>query len=70
MNVYPLTHVDRDLLLTGADPEAVLAEREREKLERDERTEERLGAKSAARLGHQAPRSGERRHAPSKPAST
>ena len=69
MNVYPLTHVDRDLLLAGADLEAVLAEREREKLERDERTQDRLGAEATARLGHQAPRSGGRPHAPSKPAS-
>ena len=69
MNVYRLTHVDRDLLLAGADLEAVLAEREREKLERDERTEERLGAEAKARPGHQAPRPGERGDTPSKPAS-
>jgi hypothetical protein len=44
MNVYPVTDVDRDLLLAGADLEAVLADRERERLEPNERTETRLGA--------------------------
>ena len=67
MNVYPLTRVDRDLLLAGADLEAVLADREREKLEQDARTEERRGAEIIVRLGHQMPRPGEDRQAASKP---
>ncbi len=50
MNVYRLSKRDRDLLLTGADLEAVLADRERERLERDERTEPRLAAASVERL--------------------
>jgi hypothetical protein len=67
MNVYPMTQVDRGLLLAGADLEAVLAERERERLERDERTQARLGATTSARLGHHAPKPGENRYAPSRP---
>ena len=50
MNVYGLTKHDRDLLLTGADLEAVLADRERERLERDERDQPRLAQASIARL--------------------
>jgi len=50
MNVYQLTQRDRDLLLTGADLEAVLADRERERLERDEWTEPRLAGACIARL--------------------
>ena len=67
MNVYAMTQVDRDLLLAGADLEAVLAERERERLERDGRTLARLGAGTIARLGHHAPEPGEDRYAPSRP---
>ena len=50
MNVYPLTRVDRDLLLAGADLEAVLADREKEKLERNGRTQARFAAESRARV--------------------
>ncbi len=53
MNTHRLTHADRELLLAGADLEAVLAEREREKLEPNERTEERLGVVTLARLALQ-----------------
>jgi hypothetical protein len=67
MNVYPLTQVDRDLLLAGADLEAVLADREREKLEPNERSQARLSAGRIARLGHHAPEPGENRYAPLKP---
>lgn len=61
MNVYPTTRVDRDLLLAGADLEAVLAAREEERLERDERTQVRLSASIIARLGYQVPAPGESR---------
>ena len=67
MNVYALTRVDRDLLLAGADLEAVLADRERERLEQDARTEERRGAETVVRLGRQVPRLGEDRQAASTP---
>jgi len=50
MNVYQLTPRDRDLLLAGADLEAVLADRERERLEQDEREQPRLAQASIARL--------------------
>ncbi len=69
MNVYRLTRVDRDLLLAGADLEALLADREREKLERDERTETRLGLPTTARLGVLTPGPGHSRYAPSRPVS-
>ena len=67
MNVYPMTQVDRDLLLTGADLEAVLAERERERLERDERTQARPSVGAIARPGHHAPKPDGDRYAPSRP---
>jgi hypothetical protein len=67
MNVYRLTQVDRDLLLAGADLEAVLADRERERLEREDRTEERRGVEAVARLGIRVPGPGEDRRAPSEP---
>jgi len=69
MNVYRVTDADRDLLLAGADLEAVLADRERERLERNERTQARLGAEAMARLGHHAPKPDENRYVPSKPVS-
>ena len=50
MNVYQLTPRDRDLLLAGADLEAVLADREQESLEPDEREQPRLAQASIARL--------------------
>ena len=50
MNVYELTQRDRDLLLAGADLEAVLADREQERLERDAREQPRLAQASIARL--------------------
>ncbi len=55
MNVYPRTQFDRDLLLAGADLEAVLAEREKEKPERNERTQARLRPDTVARLGYLLP---------------
>jgi hypothetical protein len=55
MNVYPVTDVDRDLLLAGADLEAVLADRERERLEPNERTETRVGVVLVVRPGQRAP---------------
>ena len=55
MSLFELTKADRDLLLAGADLEAVLADREKEKLERDERTEARPGAGVIVRLGRYAP---------------
>jgi hypothetical protein len=67
MTVYRLTRADRDLLLASADLEAVLADRERERLERDERTEARPGSGIIARLGYQPPEPGEDRQAPSEP---
>ena len=69
MNVYRLTDVDRDLLLAGADLEAVLADREKERLEREERTEERPGAEALARLGRHAPEPADTRYVPSRPVS-
>ncbi|MGD2104508.1 MAG: hypothetical protein PVJ55_05255 [Anaerolineae bacterium] len=68
MNVYRVRQADRDLLLAGADLEAVLADRERERLERDERAQARPSVPTVAHLGHDAPRPGENRHAPSSPA--
>lgn len=59
MNVYPRTRFDRDLLLAGADLEAVLADRETEKLERNERTQARLRPDTVARLAHLLPAQGE-----------
>lgn len=50
MNVYQLSQRDRDLLLAGADLEAVLADRERERLERDGEDQPRLAKASIARL--------------------
>jgi hypothetical protein len=67
MNVYPLTQVDRDLLLAGADLEAVLADRERERLERGERSQARLSEETIARFGRHAPEPDEDRYAPSRP---
>lgn len=61
MNVYPVTDVDRDLLLTGADLEAVLADRERERLEPNERTETRVSAVLIVRPGQRPPGSEKRR---------
>lgn len=55
MNVYPVTDVDRDLLLSGADLEAVLADRERERLEPNERTEARVSVVYIARPGERVP---------------
>jgi len=55
MNVYAVTDVDRDLLLAGADLEAVLADRERERLEPNERTEARVNVVYIARLGQRPP---------------
>lgn len=55
MPVFDLTHAERDLLLAGADLEAVLADREKEKLEQDERTGARPGAGVIVRLGRYAP---------------
>ena len=55
MNVYPVTDVDRDLLLAGADLEALLAERERERLEPDEQTETRPNVRTVIRLETRAP---------------
>ena len=69
MHVYSRTHVDRDLLLAGADLEAVLADREKPRLERNERTEARLSAAAMARLGHHAPRSSEDDDGASRPPS-
>lgn len=69
MNVYRLTRIDRDLLLAGADLEALLADREREKLERDERTETRFGLPTTARLGIHTPGPTQSRYAPSRPVS-
>ena len=59
MDTHRLTHADRELLLAGADLEAVLAEREREKLEPNGRTKERSGVVMVARLALQASRPGE-----------
>ncbi|MFO7743110.1 MAG: hypothetical protein R6X31_12430 [Anaerolineae bacterium] len=67
MSVYRLTRADRNLLWAGADLEAVLAEREKEKLERSERTGERLSADTLPRLGHQGAGSGKARYARSMP---
>ena len=67
MNVFQLTVSDRDLLLAGADLEAVLADRERERLERDDRAETRPGVEMIARLGYPAPKPDEDRHAPPNP---
>jgi hypothetical protein len=55
MNVYPVTDVDRDLLLAGADLEALLAEREKERLEPDEQTETRPNVRTVIRLETEAP---------------
>ena len=55
MNVYPVTDVDRDLLLAGADLEALLAEREKERLEPDEQTETRPNVRTVIRLETGAP---------------
>ncbi len=59
MNVYPRTRFDRDLLLARADLEAVLADREKEKLERNEHTQARLRPDTVARLGPLVPAQGE-----------
>ena len=56
MNVYTVTDADRDLLLAGADLEAVLAERESERLERDERTQMLLAEGAIAHSPQQGPR--------------
>jgi hypothetical protein len=69
MNVYRVTQADRDLLLAGADLEAVLADREREKLEQDQRTQTRVSAEAAARLERLAPSGGEDQGDSSRPAS-
>lgn len=50
MDVYYVTDADRDLLLAGADLEALLAERESERLERDERTQMLLTEATVAHL--------------------
>lgn len=63
MNVYQLTQADRDPLLAGADLEAVLADREREELERDDRTQVRLSGGPFARRGHEGPKSSKNRYA-------
>lgn len=60
MDTHRLTHADRELLLAGADLEAVLAEREREKLEPNGRTEERSGVMTLARLALQLSGPGEK----------
>ncbi len=69
MSVYPVTQVDRDLFLFGGDLEALLADRERERLERDGRTQARQTAGAIARLGHHAPERGEDHYARSRPVS-
>lgn len=69
MNVYPVTVVDRELLLAGADLEAVLAERERERLEQDGHGHVRPGAGAMVQLGYDAPQGGGFRYASSRPLS-
>jgi hypothetical protein len=64
MYVYQLTKTDRDLLLAGADLEAVLADRERERLEREDRAETRPDAEKMVRFGDIVPRAGEERYEP------
>ncbi len=67
MSVYRVTRADRNLLLAGADLEAVLAEREKERLERNERTQERLSGGTLIRLGREVPGAGENRYGQSMP---
>ena len=67
MNVYRMTRADRDLLLAGADLEAVLADREKEKLERSERTQARLSEGTVVRLVRQALVRGQERSVETEP---